>query len=241
MKLKILAILTVLSLLFSNCNKKSSLTQEEKESSSVVENVTQYVKNSCYGYANESDIGKDPQNVKEKVLLKFGNAVKVKGSKKIKEKIYYKIALPDNSEYWINKENIAKKFIVINKNDVKCYDNPDETFITKFRLQPGDFGILLQEGPDDWIKVEFNAYRKLKEYGERVWVGVKWIRDGYTTDLKLANQAYLLSIANFYYIQKKEPKNAIPYLKEALSVEGAEESELTPIIKEMLSTIEKGE
>lgn len=244
MKRKYFSLLTIimltLALIFAfNCSKKSSATSNEKEESASLENTTQYIKGSCWAYTNEADIGKQPSDVQEKKLMKFGNTITVKGSKKIKGDTYIKISVPgDDKEYLVKKENVAKKFVIINQNDVKCYENPDESYITKFKLQPGDFGVVVQEGQDDWIKVEFNAYRPVKENGERVWVGTKWIKGGYTSDLTAAQQAYLLSLANFYYIQKKDPKQAIEYLKEAINVENGSGTEIFPIIQETLAEVE---
>ncbi|MBN2545019.1 MAG: hypothetical protein JXB50_04420 [Spirochaetes bacterium] len=232
-------IIFVLIILLTICKKQTSdKTEEKKDDNVLVENVTQYMKYSAWAYALEEDIGKKPNEVKDKKLLNFGNAVIVKISKKINGKTYYKIQLPDNSEYWTLQDNLAKKFIVINKEDVKCYENPDDTYISKIKLQPGDYGTLLQEGTDDWIKVEFGAYRSIQDDQERKWVGVKWIKDGYTTDITVAHQAYYLYLANYNLIQQKNKTEAIKYLKEALDVQGGVETEITPLIKETIAQLE---
>jgi len=232
-------IILILLVLLTICKKQTTdKTEEKADESALDENVTQYMKNSAWIYANEEDLGKKPNEVKDKKLLNFSNSVIVKNSKKIENKTYYKIQLPDNSEYWTSKDNLAKKFIIINKHDTKCYENPDDTYISKIKLQPGDYGVLQQEGTEDWIKVEFGAYRSIQEDGERKWVGVKWIKDGYTTDITVANQAYYLYLANYNLIQLKDKSTAIKNLKEALEVQGGVETEITPIIKETLTQLE---
>jgi len=235
--------LILLLIVFLTICKKQTIekTEEKIDDTAVIENVTQYMKYDSWVYANEEDLGKKANEVKDKKLLNFGNAVVVKNSLKIEDKTYFKIQLPDNSEYWISQENLVKKFIIINKQDVKCYENPDDTYISKFKLQPGDFGILQQEGTEDWIKVEFWAYRPIKEDGDKLWVGVKWIKDGYTSDMSVANQAYYLYYAyRNLYANPKNPNQveAIKFLKEAVDVQGGVETEITPVIKELLTQLE---
>ena len=149
----------------NNCKKDKVLNNDNEK---AVENVTQYVKDfGAYVYKNEEDLGKEPKEVKDKEWFEFGTKFTILKSKNINNKDYYNIQLPDKTKYWVLKDALAEKFIVIIQNDVDTYSQPDQDFKTGIKLQPGDFGIYLKE-QDGWINVDFKAYRPQKEGDEEV-------------------------------------------------------------------------
>ena len=207
------------------------------EDTTTIENITQYVKHSsAWLYANEEDLGKKPGEVKEKKLVYFGNKITVVSSKKINDKEYYIVQLPDKTEYWGEKDYFAIKFIVINQSDVACYSQPDISFKTNIKLQPGDFGIF-EEEMDGWVSVNFKAYRPYVKDGERKWVGKRWIKEGYIDNLETSKEAYYLYLAYYWNIQKDNKEKAIDMLNKALAINGGVESEITYVIKDYLNEI----
>ena len=118
----IISIIILFSL--NNCNKNSN---KNNKSTEIVETATQYVKDwGVWVYKNEEDLGKKAKDVKEKEYFEFGSKFTVLLSKNINDKDYYKIQLPDKTEYWVEKDRLVEKFIVINQDDVTAYSQPDQ-------------------------------------------------------------------------------------------------------------------
>ena len=236
MKKFLFIILIIISLIFSliNC-KREKISDNE----GTVENVTQFVKDyGIYVYTNEEDLGKDAKEVKEKEWFEFGTKFTVLKTKKVEEKDYYHIQLPDKSKYWAPKESFTEKFIVIIQNDVDVYSQPDQDFKTGIELQPGDFGIFIKE-QDGWYNVDFKALRPSKQGDEeRKWVGQGWIKEGYTDDIMAAKEAYYLYLAYYNEIINKNTQRAINYLHKALEINKGDRSDIYPIIEKYLEQLE---
>ncbi len=203
-------------------------------------NATQYVKeNGVYVFTNESDVEKQIKDLdKDKYLyLTFGNKVNVVDSKKIGKDEYFKIQLPDTTVYWAKRSFFAEKLITINQTDVLCYRQPDLDYATTIKLQPGDFGIYVKE-LNDWICVEFRAYRPVKADGERKWVGGPyWIKTGYTDDIMTAKQAYYLYLAYYNSLIKNNDVLALENLNRGLTITNNEDTEITYVIRDMIREI----
>ena len=198
----------------------------------------QYVKEyGTYVYKNEEDCGKSSKEVNDKEYLEFGSKLNVLKSKNVEGKEYLKVQLPDKSEYWANKENLTEKFIVITQNNVEAYDQPDDSYKTGIKLQPGDYGLFVKE-QDGWTNVEFYAYRPDKEDGERKWVGNKWIKGGYTDDLNAAREAYRLYLAYYYKISKNDTDKAVKYLEEGLEINKGDKSEIYSALEDYAEELE---
>lgn len=234
---KLFFVTIILSLLFTFYNCKKEKTEDE---TIPVENVTQYLREwGAWVYSNEEDLGKDQKNVSNdnKEYLEFGSKFTVILEKNINGKMYSKIQLPDRSEYWIKSDLLAIKFIVINKNDIACYEQPDNDYITLIKLQPGDFGIY-QEEIDGWIKTDFLAYRPYKQDSKRKYVGERWIKEGYTSDLKSSKEAYYLYLAYYWNIVKNNKEKALEYLNKGINVNAGQETEISYVLKDYLKEIE---
>ena len=129
---KILVFVLMLILVFSmiGCKNKGKTDNGQSTDNGtveqVVEDVTQYVRHSSIiCYVNEADLGKKANEVSAdaKKYLYFGNDVQVVKSKLIDKKTYYQIQLPDGSNCWSEKDDLAKKFIIINKKDFSLNKN----------------------------------------------------------------------------------------------------------------------
>ena len=228
-------ILIFIILLISpiNCRKN-----QVHDNEGAVENVTQYIKDyGAYVYKNEEDLGKEAKEIKDKEWFEFGTKFTILKTKTIGEKDYYNIQLPDKTKFWIPKDSLTEKFIVIIQNDIDVYRQPDQDFKTGIKLQPGDFGIFIKE-QDGWYNVDFKALRPLKQGDEeRKWVGQAWIKEGYTDNIFAAKEAYFLYLAYYNYIINKNIKRAINYLNQALEVNKGDKSEIYPIIEEYLEEL----
>ncbi len=210
-------------------------TTSDKKAESVVENQTQYVSDwSAVLYVNESDVGTDYKTLANDkfIFLYFGSKVTVKFAKTISKKQYYRVQLPDSTEYWADKSVFAEKFIVINKEHVSTYSQPDLDYVTSLKLEPGDFGIYQKE-MNGWIQVDFYAYRPLKDGGERKWVGTKWIQDGWTEDIICAKQAYYLYLATYNELSKNDKEKALSMLAKANEATDNAETEISYVLNEM--------
>ena len=99
------------------CKKGESANNavENENTETVVENQTQYTRDWVVMYVNEADVGTDHKKLANDkyVALNFGSKVTVKSEKTIGKKQYYKVQLPDTTEYWADKSQFAEKFIVI--------------------------------------------------------------------------------------------------------------------------------
>ena len=197
-----------------------------------------YIKSyGSYVFQNEEDLGKNAKEVKEKKYLEFGSKLTLLKSKEITGKEYLKVQLPDKSEYWIDNESVTEKFIVINQKNVEVFDQPDTDYKTGIKLQPGDYGLFVKE-QDGWTNVEFFALRPFSEDGERKWVGNKWIKGGFTNNVKAAKEAYLLYLAYYYKINKNDTDKAMKYLEEALEVNKGDKSEIYSALEDYANELE---
>jgi hypothetical protein len=222
----------------SACKKGESAANNDiakENTESVVENQTQYISDwSAVLYVNESDVGTDYKTLANDkfMILYFGSKVTVKFAKTISKKQYYRVQLPDSTEYWADKSVFAEKFIVINKEHVSTYSQPDLDYVTSLKLEPGDFGIYKKE-MNGWIQVDFYAYRPLKDGGERKWVGTKWIQDGWTEDIICAKQAYYLYLATYNELSKNDKEKALSMLAKANEATDNAETEISYVLNEM--------
>jgi len=242
MKIKILLILAA-SLLFAGCskNKNNSSTQNEQRS---IKNVTFYLKNlGAWGYKNEKDLDKNFNNIdrNNKKYFNFGNSFLGIQMKNTAKNIYYLVKEPDNEKYWLDSSALTEKFIVINKNDVSTYLQPDPDSKTSIKLQPGDFGCFLDEH-GEWILVDFYALRPYEKNGQKVWVGKKWINEGYITDINAAMQAYYLYLSYYFtFVQKiKNKTKAIEFANKSLDVNNGQETDITFVVKNFLNELQSG-
>lgn len=206
----------------------------------------QFIKeNSVWVFSNKKDIGKKVKNVKKKARLEFGDKITVLENKLINEEKYYRIQLENKQKYWIKKDSLAKKIIVIMKKDILCYKFPDKNFAMNLKLQPGDLGILIKKN-NNWLNIDFWAYRADKKNGKREFVGNKWIKNDkkvYTDKSNIVKEAYYLYQAYYYaFVDKGHEKNiAIFFLKKGLKISAAtkKKSEITKMIKNLLDRLEK--
>jgi len=236
MKKILIFLLFVMLLLNVSCKKDTKTTVP---TNSVQETATMYVKYQSWSYTNDSDLEKPSKDVKEKKLMEFANKVTVIGSKKVGDKEFVQIQIPDKSKFWIEKKYLVTKFITINLKDVNAYKQPDEGYLNAgFKLQTGDFAYFNKE-ESGFINVEFITYMPRGKNNEVVWVGNVWIKDGFTEDLKAAKESYFLAIAyKELYGKNKNVESAKEKLKEALDVNGGTETEITPVVKALLSELE---
>ena len=218
------------------CKKGESANNavENENTETVVENQTQYTRDWVVMYVNEADVGTDYKKLANDkyVALNFGSKVTVKSEKTIGKKQYYKVQLPDTTEYWADKSQFAEKFIVINKEHVSTYSQPDLDYVTALKLEPGDFGFYNKE-MNGWILVDFYAYRAVKEGEDPKWVGSKWIQDGWTEDITCAKQAYYLYLAIHQDLKKNDVVKALEYLNRAMEVTDNAQTEITYVIDDM--------
>lgn len=248
MKSLFIWILSVLLFLSFSCKKEQTTEEKDKNVTNVtVEengkslpeyNTTQYVKYQVWFYKNKDDAGKNPKDVKDKILMEFGNKVTVLGDKQIGDKLFFNVSLPDKTTYWVAAEHLAEKFIVINQPDVICYKQPDTAYVnSSAKLQPGDFAYFVKE-QDGFVNVDFISYIPRGKKDQIVWVGNVWIKDGFTDDLKAAKEAYFLSRAyNDLYGKTPNKENAIQKLKDILDINSGEETEVTYVIKTLLNEL----
>ena len=209
----------------------------------IVENQTQYISDwSAVLYVNESEVGTDYKKLANDkyIILYFGSKVTVKSEKTIGKKVYYRVQLPDTTEYFAEKKLFAEKFIVINKEHVSTYSQPDLDYVTSLKLEPGDFGIYKKE-LNGWIQVDFYAYRSVKEDGDRKWVGTKWIQDGWTEDITCAKQAYYLYLATYNELQKNNKDKALEMLAKADEATDNAETEISYVLNEMYVRLTQAE
>ncbi|MBP5706434.1 MAG: SH3-like domain-containing protein [Spirochaetales bacterium] len=236
---KFICVSTIIMLLclLATCKKGDNTLNNIKNENNeaVVENQTQYVSDwSAVLYTSEADVGTDYKKLANDkfTILYFGSKVTVKSEKSINKKEYYKVQLPDTSEYWADKSQFSERFIVINKEHVSTYNQPDLDYVTAIKLEPGDFGIFKKE-MNGWIQVDFYAYRSLKDGGDRKWVGTKWIQDGWTEDITCAKQAYYLYLATYNELQKNNKDKALEMLAKANEATDKAETEISYVLNEM--------
>lgn len=194
---------------------------------------------SAWLFSNDNDLEKNAKDVKEKKIFNFGNKFTVVGNKKIKDKIFLNVVLPDKTKFWGSLDYFTVKFITIIENDLKSYTQPDDGYIAKYKLQTGYFGYYIT-AQDEWVKVKFISYVQGKNPGDKpVWIGDVWIKSGYTDDIKTAQQGYALALAyNALYGKTKDVNLAIKKLQNGIS-NVDEQTSITPILEELLNQLKE--
>lgn len=237
----------VAALVFTGCKKNTSdKATNNAESTQVPQNSTRYCKGSgvydVLCYSDEADLGKTFKQLqtdkKAYFLLSMGNKVTVLVEKKIKDKVYSKIKLPDDSEYWIDNDFLTDRFAVVNKTDLLCYRQPEENYvISGVKLEPGDFGYIV-DTKNDWVKVDFRSYRGNGEgsLSKKNWIGEVWIKDGFTEDITAAKQGYYLYLSYYYELVKNDPKTAGEMAKIAQESSNGVVTDIDQIITDRISS-----
>lgn len=229
-------------------SKETTTTEDTKKEDGKVSSdmVTQFSKvDGMLAYAKEENIGKAWSEMKamdksEYYWLYFADKVTVKKQKTVGDKVFFYFELADGNKFWANADNFTSKFIVINQAEVKTYRQPEEGSVPNFtRLQPGDYGVFKMK-KNNFIQVEFFAYRPAKSDGERVWVGTKWIKDGYTDDIYAAREAYYLYLAYYYQISKGDVDKAIEFAQKAVDANGGEVTPISNVVKDYLEELQYG-
>jgi hypothetical protein len=215
-------------------SKKAEIPPSEEQ----VQKPTMYVKEwGVWFYRNEEDAGKPSKEVKDKLYMDFGSKVTVLDEKNINGKDFFKVQLPDQTDYWVRKTVFVEKFIIINQKDVLCYKQPDLDYADTILLQPGDFGLFQRE-IDGWMLADFLAYRPKESGGDRAVVGEKWIKEGYTTDLRAAKEAFYLNRAYYYQFSKnKNREKAVEMLEKARNINVDADTEITYVIETLLEEL----
>lgn len=190
---------------------------------------------SVYFYASDWDLGKKSGEVKNKKLFNFGNKAIVVGNTRKNNINYLNVQLPDKNKYWAPLDYFTTQFIVITGADVVTYNQPDESYATKVKLQPGVLGYLVKED-SGFINVDFNCYLPVNDKG--VWLGNLWIKkDGFSDDIKTAEQAsYLLRAYNLMYSKDGSFKAAYKELSSGLAL--GEETVVAPVIKDLMAKLD---
>ncbi len=192
---------------------------------------------SMWTFSNDGDIEKPLKDVKAKTLLHFGNKVTVTGNKKIKDKFYLYVILPDSSKVWGPMDYFTEKFIVINQANVSTFTQPDKSYVGKIKLQPGYLGYLIKE-KDGFINAEFYHYSAKTEKDKPVWIGEVWISGGYTDKIDAATQASYLRLAyNYMYGKTPDLKAATAALNNGLNALDGAESEVAYVLKAELDKL----
>ncbi len=193
---------------------------------------------SAWLISNDNDLEKKVNDVKEKKLFNFGNKFTVVGNKKIKDKVFLNVVLPDKTKLWGPLDYFTEKFITITENDLKCYSQPDEGYVAKNKLQPGYFGYFIT-AQNEWVKVKFISYVPGNTLNDKIWIGDVWIKSGYTDDVKTAQQGYALALAyNGLYGKTKDVNYAIKKLQDGITnVEGG--TTITYILEELLTQLKE--
>jgi hypothetical protein len=188
---------------------------------------------------NDGDIEKKIDTVKDKKILYFGNKVIISGNKKIKDNVYVSVQLPDKSKYWIELDYLVLKFITILQKDLSCYNQPDDGYMNKTKLQPGYFAYYQKE-QDGWINIEMASYLPGKTKSDKaIWLGNVWIKKdtGYSENIATANQAVFLSRAFNEFYNKKNTMNALKQLEDGLALTNSNDSEIKSILEDLKASI----
>ena len=200
------------------------------------------VAESAWFYVNESDIGKSSKEVKGKdwKQLFFGNKVTVTDNKKVKDVIYLCVQLPDRSKCWGRSLYFTEKFIVITKDDLLCFTQPDESYRSRTKLQKGFLGYFIKE-TGGYIYADFRFYMPKDPGKKSVYVGKVWIKsnDSYTDDITTAGQAdYLTTAYNYLYGKKVDNVSALKNLKKGLELNDGEETQITDVLQQLKDALE---
>lgn len=195
---------------------------------------------SAWLFSNDKDLEKNAKDVKEKKVFNFGNKFTVVGNKKIKDKVFLNVVLPDKSKLWGPLDYFTVKFITITENDLKCFTQPDDGYVAKNKLQAGYYGYYITE-QKEWIKVKFISYVPGNNPGDKpVWIGDVWIKSGYTDDVKTAQQGYALALAyNAIYGKTKNVNVAIQKLENGIS-NVDQETSITYVLEDILTQLKEG-
>jgi len=190
----------------------------------------------------DSELEKENKDIKEKVLLNLGNKAAVTGNKKIKDKVYLNIQLPDKQKYWAPLDYFTMKFIVITLDDLSVFKQPDQSYIDKTRIRAGMLCYYVKS-TGDFINVDVSSYMMNKSNNQVVWLGNVWIKanSGYTDNVNVGMQAsYLSSAYNLLYSKTKNTAGAIAKLKAAIKEGEGLNSPIEPIITDLLQELEGG-
>jgi hypothetical protein len=179
-------------------------------------NTSVFVKyEAVWGFSEDRDLENPSKNAKGKSLM-FGYKCVVTGNKKIKDKVYLQVQLPDKSKYWAKADYFALKLITITQNDVPVYNQPDETFKTRTKLPAGFLGYYVRE-QDGWINIDIISYFPKKPAEPVNWVGNVWIKSGYTDDVAVAKPASAFTSACYdLFGDKVNVKTALVTLTKGL-------------------------
>lgn len=195
---------------------------------------------SAWFFMQSSDLGKQPKDVKNKMILYFGNRVTVTGSQKVGDTYYLNVQLPDNSKIWGPADYFATKFITIIDSDLPCFSQPDQSYRNRVKLQPGYFGYYVKE-VNNFVNVDIMNYAIKNDNEKPTWIGNVWIKTGYSENINTAMQAtYLKSAYNLLYGKTPDVKNALAKLKEGLEVNNQAETEITPVISALIEKLQGG-
>lgn len=216
-----------------SCKEKNNTAQTDESVSKSVQvaptvkqdskqNDVYYTKNLMnIGYINRDDVGKKIQQLAKGSYHRLGIGVKVE-CQQVEfdgEKEIFLVEMSNSKKVWMDMNDLAKGVIVINKPNVITYKVPDTDWMTEQYVQPGDLGYIITNY-NDWLFVDFKAYRPYGAEGEKVWVGRKWIRNSdYIMDGDLAGQAMYLYFAYYQLMngRKGDAATNINYAKKITS------------------------
>lgn len=178
-------------------------------------NSTVYVVyNTVWAFTNDKDIETQAKNAKGK-YLDFGNKLIVVSNKKINDKIYLQVQLPDKTKYWCISQAFTTRFISIIEKNVTVYFQPDSTYRMKIKLQPGYLGYYVKE-QDGFVNVNFMMYAPRKSDEQPRWIGNVWIKNGYSDDIQTARVCnFYTDGLNYLYGKNQKIKEGMESLTEA--------------------------
>ncbi|MCG8570798.1 MAG: hypothetical protein MJB14_11725 [Spirochaetes bacterium] len=242
MKKSIIPVIIIL-LLFTNCKKeeKTSTDSQEKIMINPEMQIQYAIQDYILTYAKKENVGKSWKEMKdmdssEYFWLSIGNKVKVLQETNANGFDSYLFELPDGTQYWVEKEYLTHKFMIINANDTATFSQPDQDYKGKLKLQTGDFGIVKEE-KNGFFLVEFKAYQPFKEGADPKYVGEVWINSGYTNDVNAAKEAYYLYLAKYYDLQKNDLTKAVENLNKGLEINNGSPTDITHVLQEYLADL----
>jgi len=205
-------------------------------------NSTVFVKyDQVWGFAEEKDLENPPKNAKG-TLLTFGNKVIVTWSKKVKERQWIQVQLPDKTRFWVPLDYFTTRFIVISQKDVKNYSQPDTAYPNKAKLQVGYLGYLIKE-QDGWLNVLFDFYAPRNPEEKSVYPGSVWINSAekniFIDDITVAKDANsLISAYNKLYGKAADKAVALKKLKKAIEDSEGRTNIAIDAIKSLIEKLE---
>jgi hypothetical protein len=233
---KTITFIVIMVIMVISCSKSGKNETFQKS--------TAYIKEiNVWAIADEKDFGKKILDINDKVLLNFGDRITINNIKKINNTEYYRISFNNkNNQYWLQKDSIMEKFIVINKKNTTAYSTPDENSSIKTLMQPGDFAIVLKK-EGIWLNVDFWAFRAKTGSDKKDFVGNMWIKNqvGYTENIDEAKEAFFLYYAYYYYNNVNDKSMVNNLINRALEISKAKKrnTEITPVIIEFQKLINK--